>query len=308
MAKKFVIGIDLGGTNLKIGVLDLKHKLFAKEVLSTRNFSRKERLISAIIDSIKTIIKNNGIKKAEVLGVGLGLPGPIDVEHGIVHYLPNIPGWKEVNLKKILEKELNLPVFVDNDAKLMSLAEYKLGRGQGFKNVICLTLGTGIGSGVIIDGRLYRGANNAAGEFGHVPINEEGPRCNCGGIACIEAYIGNNRIIREARRVFKRFVSPEELDTLAKEKNKKAIKIWVKVGERLGIALTGAVNLLNLDAIVIGGGISGAGKLLFDNVRKTINKRAMSVQAKHVKIFKARFGNDAGLVGASILVEEGTKL
>lgn len=299
------MGIDLGGTNLKVALLDLRYKIVDKRVLGTQRFFKKEILIRVIADSINRIIQDNKLKRANILGIGLGLPGPIDVQKGIVHFFPNIPGWKEVNLKDILEKKLKLPVFLDNDANLMSLAEQKLGAARGFKNVVCLTLGTGVGGGIIIDATLYRGSTFASGEIGHLPLNEKGPRCNCGGIACLETYIGNNRIIKEAKKLFGRRVLPEELSRLAKNKNRKAIELWSRIGGHLGVALSGIVNLLNPDVIVIGGGIAGAGKVLLDKIRETILRRAMRVQARHVKVFKAKLGNDAGLIGAAVLVKEG---
>ncbi len=307
MLRKFIIGIDLGGTNLKLAVLDLKYKLIDKEVLSTQRFKKKENLISAICYSVNRIIENNKLRKKDILGIGLGLPGPIDEKAGIVHFFPNIPGWREVNLKSILERKLRLPVFLDNDAKLMTLAEYRLGHARGFKNALCLTLGTGVGGGVIIGGGLYRGANNAAGEMGHVPINEKGPRCNCGGSACLETYIGNNRILNEARKIFKRDISLEELSAKAGRRNKQALNIWLQVARRLGIALAGVVNLRNLDAVIIGGGVANAGPVLFNKLKETLKSQAMSVQAGHVKVFKAKLGSEAGLIGAAIIVKEGLK-
>jgi glucokinase len=304
MAAKFIISVDLGGTNLKVAILDLKYKFIDKEVLSTQRFRKKENLISAICYSVNSIIENNKLRKKDILGLGLGLPGPVDEKAGIVHFFPNIPGWREVNLKNILEKRLRLPVFLDNDAKLMALAEYRLGHAAGFKNALCITLGTGVGGGIIIEGRLYRGENNAAGEIGHVPVNEKGPRCNCGGNACLEAYIGNNRILREARKIFRRDISLEELSALAQRHNKRALNIWLKVARQLGIALAGAVNLLNLDVIVIGGGVANAGPVLFNKVKETLKRQAMSVQAGHVKVFKAKLGSDAGLIGAAIMLND----
>lgn len=305
MAKRFIAAIDLGGTNLKIALLDLKYRIKYKEVLNTQRFTRKEGLISAIVDSVHKILKDNKLNRTNLLGVGLGLPGPIDYERGIVHFFPNIPGWKEVKLKSILEKRLRLPVFVDNDAKVMCLAEHKLGAAKGSTNAICITLGTGVGGGIIINGKLYRGLSNAAGEIGHMPINEKGPKCNCGGHACLESYIGNNRILKEARKIFGRDVTLEKISYLAAKQNRKAKAIWLKVADRLSVTLAGVVNLLNPDCIVIGGGVAGAGKILFDNLGKIISGRAMSVQARHVKIFKAKLGNNAGLIGAAILVKEG---
>ncbi len=301
---KFIIAIDLGGTNLKVGLLDQSCNIRYKAVLSTNSFTRKDNLIAAITDSIQKIIKDKFLKKSDIQGVGLGLPGPIDVRRGIVHFFPNIPGWKEVKLKDILQKRLGLPVHLDNDANLMALAEFYRGAARKAKNAVCLTLGTGVGGGIIIEGRIYRGSTFNAGEIGHIPINEEGPRCNCSGQACIEAYVGNTRILRKARQVFQRNISLEEVSMLAKRKNKRAIKIWQDVGRRLGIVLSGVVNLLNPDVIVIGGGVACAGEALFRNIRQTITKRAMRVQAKHVKVLAAKLGSDAGLIGAALLVRE----
>lgn len=307
MPAKFFIGIDLGGTNLKVGLLNSHYRIIAKEILSTKKFLKKEGLIQAIADSVMDIAIKQGLSKKNISAIGLGLPGPIDTKAGIVHFFPNIPGWREVNLKAILQKKLSVPVFIDNDAKLMCLAEQRRGAAAGFNNVICLTLGTGVGGGIIIDGKLYRGRDNASGEIGHLPINEDGPFCNCGGRACLESYIGNNRILKHAKRLFKRNITLEELSALAKKKNKQALNIWNEVGGHLGVALAGVVNLLNPDCIVIGGGVANAGKLLIDKVKETIAKRAMSVQARGIKVFKAKLGSDAGIIGAAILAIEGTE-
>jgi len=304
MVANFIIAIDLGGTNLKVALLNLKYKIIEKKVIKTGGFIKKKQLISGIVNSVKDIIAEHHLSKSDILGIGLGLPGPIDVERGLVHFFPNIPGWKEVNLKNILIQRLGLPISLDNDANLMCLAEYKLGAAKCFKNAVCLTLGTGVGGGIIIEGKLYRGRGFAAGEIGHIPINENGPSCNCGGRACLEAYIGNNIILREAKKSFGRKISLEELSLLAGKGNKKARAIWSRVAGRLGLALVGIVNLLNPDCIVIGGGVANAGKILFDRVREVITKRAMSIQAKHVKVIKARLGDGAGLIGAAILVKE----
>ena len=173
---------------------------------------------------------------------------------------------------------------------------------------MCLTLGTGVGGGIIINSKLYRGSGNASGEIGHVPLNEKGPRCNCGGTACLESYIGNKRIIKKAKRIFRRHISLEELSFLAKRKNKAAIKIWSEVGRHLGKALVGVVNLLSPDCVVIGGGVAAAGKILFERVKEVIRKQAMTVQSRHVKILSAKLGNDAGLIGAAIMVREGSNI
>ncbi|MDD5108671.1 MAG: ROK family protein [Candidatus Omnitrophica bacterium] len=304
MVKKFIIGIDLGGTNLKCALLDSSLKIKAKNSFSTKSFDNKQKIIYGISDSIDSFIFNQGLSKSAILGIGIGLPGPVDTFKGLVHFLPNITGWKNVELKEILEQKTKLQVVVDNDAKLMALAEYKAGSAAGYMNAICLTLGTGVGAGLIINGDLYRGQDNAAGELGHLPINETGPLCGCGAKACLEAYIGNTSITKEAHKIFGSGTSLEDVSQMAKDNNLKAIKFWYAIGEKLGLALAGVVNLLNLDVIVIGGGVACAGKVLFESVKKTIFSRAMSVQAKRVKILKAKLGINAGIIGAGYMVKE----
>ncbi|MEW6101453.1 MAG: ROK family protein [Candidatus Omnitrophota bacterium] len=307
MKSKYIIGIDLGGTNLKAALCDSDFRILHKQVLSTRKFKSREKLISCIVSCVGAIIEKYGLLRSCVLGIGIGLPGPVDNKRGIVHFLPNIPGFKNVNLKAILQRRMKLPVFVDNDAKLMCLAEQSLGRAAPFENAICITLGTGVGGGLIINGKLYRGSNNASGEIGHMAINEKGPKCNCGGFACLESYVGNNRLMQDAKKGFGRHITLEELSALAKKGNKRALKIWEKAGLRLGLALSNALNLLNPEAIIIGGGVANAGGIIFDTIRKKIKEQAMRVQAKGLRVLKARLGNDAGIIGAAISVKKEIK-
>ncbi|MDD5661112.1 MAG: ROK family protein [Candidatus Omnitrophica bacterium] len=304
MIRRFIIGIDLGGTNLKCALLDNGLKIKAKNSFSTRSFNSKQKLLQGIADFITTFILDQGLKRSEILGVGIGLPGPVDTFKGIVHFLPNIPGWREVNVKKNLDLKTKLPVFIDNDAKLMCLAESNSGAAAGYSNVLCLTLGTGVGGGLIINNSLYRGKDNAAGEFGHVPINETGPLCGCGSKACLEAYIGNNAILKEAHKIFGPDISLEEISKMANNNDLLSVKFWRDVGKKLGLALSGVINLLNLDAVVIGGGVACAGRPLFESVKETILLRSMRVQAKRVRVFKAKLGTDAGVIGAGYLVKE----
>jgi glucokinase len=304
MKKMHIVGIDLAGTNLKIALLDEACRIIHKHTRPTENYREKDLLIQAIVDSVEHSLNQHGIKRSDCIGVGLGLPGPIDHDRGIVHFFPNIPGWKEVHLQKILKAAVSMPVFIDNDANVMALAEFKRGAAKGSRNAVCLTLGTGVGGGLILEGRLYRGTTYAAGEIGHMPINEKGPECNCGGIACLESYVGNRRIMQAVRRSFGREISLEDVSAMAYRGNKKAIALWDSVGVHLGIALVSVVNLLNPDRIVIGGGVANAGRILFDRVTETILARAMLVQAKAVRVVKAKLGNDAGMIGAGLLVKE----
>lgn len=304
---KFIIGVDLGGTNLKIAVLDSNYNIRHKNIFPTKSFRNKKELIEALARAIEKSISSSRLAKRRISGIGVGVPGPLNYNTGTIYFFPNIPGWKNVNLKRILEKRLKLPVFLDNDANLMALAEHKLGAAKGKKYAVCLTLGTGVGGGIISEGKLYRGADNVSGEIGHLPINESGPRCNCRGIACLEAYIGNSRILNEAKKEFGSTITLEKLSQFAGRKNTKALKIWNRAAQRLGTALTAVINLLNPECIVIGGGVANAGKTLFDTVKKTVKQRAMPIQAKRAKIYKAKLGNNAGIIGAAIMVRESQK-
>jgi len=258
-------------------------------------------LVSSLVSNIGDILRRAGLKRGQVAGVGIGVPGPVDSEKGIVRYFPNIKGWKGVPLKSILERKLRLKVSLDNDVNAMTLAEHRFGAGKGAANLVCLTLGTGVGGGIIINGEIYRGSTMCAGEIGHVPINEKGPRCNCNGIACIERYIGNRYVLNRAKKIFGKGITLKRLDKLAIDGNRKASAIWADVGTKLGVALAGVVNLLNPDMIVVGGGVSKAGELILRPLRKEIKRRAMIDQARHVKVVRAKLETDAGIIGASLL-------
>ncbi|MBP7216580.1 MAG: ROK family protein [Candidatus Omnitrophica bacterium] len=307
MAKQYIIGVDLGGTNLKIALCDITFTIKQKAILSTKSFNKKEALISAIAQAITQFLHKSNLAKRYVVGVGLGLPGPVDVNRGLVHFFPNIPGWRNVPLRDMLQKRLGLAVVVDNDANVMALAEFTKGSAVGATNAVCITLGTGVGGGLILDKALYRGSTFAAGEIGHMPLNETGPRCQCSRMACLETYVGNARIEQQAQELFKKKISLEELSQLARQGDARAMAVWRQVGVRLGIALSGVIDLLDPDTIVIGGGVANAGRILFQAVRQTIESRVFPVTGRKVRVCKASLGSDAGMMGAAILAHQGMR-
>jgi glucokinase len=299
----YIIGIDLGATVVKIALFKRGLKrLILKETFFTKGYPSQELLFDKLVNSINRLISSCLIKKSDILGVGIGVPGPVNSQRGLVYYFPNIPGWKNFPLKEKLEQKLGLKVFVENDVKLMALAELKFGQARGVKNCVCLTLGTGVGGALILNGSLFRGSSFVAGEIGHLSIDWNGPNCNCGSRGCLEAFIGNKQILRNARKLFGRDISLEEISRLAKQGNKKAGKIWQDMGFKLGIALSGLVNVFNPEKIVIGGGLANAGSILFKSVRSTVKQRAMRPHSKVVSITKSSLGYNAPLVGASVLV------
>lgn len=318
--KRYVVAVDLGGTNIKIAVVRDEKKILKKITLATKIYRDKNALIDGLSEMCVKLISESGLRKSDILGIGLGAPGLIDSKKGVIHYLVNIKGFREVPVKRLIEKKTGVPVFLDNDVNVMTLGELYYGAGRGAGNMLCITLGTGVGGGIVIDGRLYRGSTLSAGEIGHMPLNEKGPICNCGGFGCMEKYVGNKHIAETAVRKIKggrrtvitklvknnlRKITPEVISMAEKRGDRLAASVWEEIGSHLGVTLAGVINLLNPERIVIGGGVADAGKILFDAIKKTVRQRAMRVPAHCAKIVKAKLGQDAGLIGAAVLVRLG---
>ena len=301
--RQFAIGIDFGATQIKIGMVSPEGKVLSRKVITTpRNVSPRE-FIKAVKREVNHILSDPG-KRGKCVGVGIGVPGLVRFDKGVVLYLVNVKGWKGVPLAALLSREVRLPVWVDNDVNAMALGEFVYGAGRGGKNIICLTLGTGVGGGIILNGEIYRGTSYAAGEIGHVVIQEHGKECACGGKGCLEAYIGNRQIMVLGKG---RYDSPKGISDAARKGDPAAVAIWKEVGTHLGVALSSAINLLNPEKIVIGGGVANAGAFLFNEVRKTVKERAMKGPADSVRIVKAQLGEDAGIVGAAVLAVSGQR-
>ena len=315
--ENFLIGVDLGGTNLKTGLLSMDGNILKKVVTDTGG--GKDIVLEQIVNSIKNIIGNSGKDKSEITGIGIGTPGLVDSEKGIIRGLTNIEGFENVRMKEYVESALDIPTFIDNDVNVMAYGELKCGAGKDAMNIVCLTLGTGVGGGIIIDGRIYRGSSLSAGEIGHIPVNVDGPKCICGGRACLESYIGRDRIIK---RTIEKLTQRKEsiIPKLVEEDLKKitpkiiceaaeagdmlAIEIWRETAQYLATALTGIINVLNPELIVIGGGIANTGKYLFDPLRETIKKRVFQFLAKKTRIVCAQLGEEAGIIGSAMLAKD----
>ena len=314
---KFAIGIDLGGTYTKIALVKRNGAISCRSKLPTEAYGTREELVAAIVSEIRALLKKARLSPKEILGVGIGVPGLVDFKRGLVYSLTNVPGWKNTRLKRMLESILKVPVLVDNDVNVMALGECRFGAGKGAKNLVCITLGTGVGGGIIIDGGLYRGSTFSAGEIGHMPLKEKGSLCGCGSYGCLERYVGNRYIVEEIKAkiraghptIIKKIVdgdlsaiTPEIISKAALKGDRLSIDFWDTIGRRIGVALAGIVNLLNPEKIIIGGGVADAGEPLFRSIRRTVNERALPVPKKAVKILKAKLGNDAGVIGAAALL------
>ncbi|MDD3375754.1 MAG: ROK family protein [Candidatus Omnitrophica bacterium] len=304
--KQFVIGIDIGGTNIKIGLINKKAEILFRLNLKTKTVSKNtNQLVEGLATACLKVISENHLEKNQILGVGIGLPGLVDIKHNIVYSLTNIKGWKNVPLKKIIEKKIGIPVFIDNDVNVIALAEWTYGAGKGAADLICMTLGTGVGGGLILNNAIYRGPGFAAGELGHTPLNEKGKNCNCGGFACMETVVGNQYLEKKAKRFLnQKDITLEQVTALANKGNKKAVLFWEQTAEHISNGLIGVVNTLNPSLILVGGGVAEAYKYIFPVMRQVIKKRAMHIQGRMVRIKKTTLGQDAGIIGSQVLVLE----
>ena len=301
-SKPSAVGIDFGGTSVKIGSLSelLSDRNSKPKTLKTADFNTVDSLVSAMVKEVK-----ESMDKEEIVTVGCGVPGLVDFDNGHIHMLTNVPGWNDVPLKEILQSELNIPVFVDNDANCMAYAEYRYGAARGCSNIVALTLGTGIGGGLIINGQLYRGSKYAAGELGNFSIDYQGPPNVYGLKGALECYMGNKQICEIAEKSFKNTEipeggwTPEKVTHLAEQGNAIAIQIWNQIAEWLASVLASTAWLLNPDAFVIGGGVASAGRFLFDPLKEKIKNQVSEVISEDLKIIPAYFGNESGIIGSS---------
>ncbi len=296
----YAIGIDLGGTFIKSGIVDLKGKILKEH--KTDSFAEKspEKVISQIEKCVKELKK--GFDK-ELAGIGIGAPGI--VQDGVVKYPPNFKSWKTVNLKSEFSKKFKTTVEIDNDANCAGLAELRFGYGKKYKNFIFLTLGTGIGGAIITDGKMYKGEKNGAGEFGMTTINFDGPDCMGGNPGAIEAYIGRNYFLENEKKEIKKLgknIDFDDITKLASKNNKTAKKLYKKYGFYLGVALTNYFNLMDVRTCILSGGISNAYKYFINECNKTIKERALKTLRNECVVLKSGINNDAGVLGAAALI------
>lgn len=312
------IGIDVGGTNVKIALVDGEGKIIYSNSVPTYAQMGYEYTVNNIKQAIRDLMKETNTDAKEIEGIGFDFPGQVDYKTGVVKLAPNIPGWVNVPIAQMIEEEFNIPTRIDNDVRCATLGELKFGAGKGCENFVCITVGTGIGSGLVINGQLVRGAANAAGEIGHIKLQMNGgPICGCGDTGCLEAFASGPSIVAMAQEYLKggkstKFremagadgeITPYIVAKAAEAGDPVAKRIFEIVGTYIGMGLVSVINLLNPEKVIIGGGVAAAGDLLLDPIRKTIKERAMVVAGNSVEIVPAELGNSAGVIGASMLVE-----
>ncbi len=287
---KYTIGVDLGGTNIRAGLV-LNNKIIKKVEVKTEASKGKNVVIKNLVSAISSVM----IK--DVVGIGIGSPGPLDYKKGLIIRTKNVP-FKKVNLKKVLEKKFNVPVFVDNDANCFTLGEALYGSGKKHNCVIGLTVGTGVGGGIVINKKIFHGRMNA-GELGHTSINFNGIKCNCGNIGCLEEYVSARGIMRIAKGL--KAKTSLDVYNLVLKGNKKAIRVFEKMGFYLGVAVANFVNIFDPDIIVVGGKISNAWKFFSKSMKKTVKEKVYV--NKNPIIIKSKLKH-AAILGSASLVKK----
>ncbi|OGS19478.1 MAG: hypothetical protein A2219_03140 [Elusimicrobia bacterium RIFOXYA2_FULL_50_26] len=308
---KIYLGIDLGGTEVKLAVVDAYGNILEHASFQNSFNSVPEEVVAEIVR-----FSRNMKHFSEVSATGVGVAGDIDQQKGVVRFSPNLPRWKNTPLKKLLERELPGIISIDNDANAAAWGAYWLDAKGKVRNLICVTLGTGVGGGIICDGKLYRGATGTAGEIGHIPLNPDGPRCNCGSFGCIERYVGAAHLSSQAKELLKTrkhskiltlsggdpdAITPYILARAAESNDTIAINIWKTAGRQLGIVFAGIINFFNPEMIVLAGGVSKAGKLILDPIKETVRERAFEKPASICKIVISKYTQKLGVVGAAFL-------
>ena len=307
---KYVFGIDVGGTTVKMGFLDLEGNIIDKWEIPTRKENNGEKILPDVADSVNNYLKEKNISKDEVSGIGVGVPGPVD-DDGVIHVAVNL-GWGEFNVNETLEKLTGIKTMTGNDANVAALGEMWKGGGIGCNNMIMVTLGTGVGGGVVIKGKMLAGTTGAGGEIGHIHLKDGETRtCGCGGHGCLEQYASATGIAYTASVMlagWKKETVLTKADTSAKAVfdgvkagDDLCIQIAKAFGEDLGKGLAIVASAVNPDAFVIGGGVSKAGEIIFDFIRPSFEKYVFP-GAKKCKFLLATLGNDAGMYGAAKLV------
>jgi glucokinase len=315
--QEYIIGIDIGGTKLAVVISDREGNIIKKVRRPSLAQRGPEPMVADLIDMVREVMKETGVKAESIIGVGVSCGGPLDSEKGIIYEPPNLPGWDGVPLKQMLESALGIPALVENDANAGALAEYMFGAGRGTRNMIYMTMSTGVGGGIIADGRLIRGATDTAGEVGHMTIVIDGLPCGCGKRGCLEAYASGPSIARRMREALKDVYNNIMLDMVNGDRSKLSSEILleaVKSGDELairllnetafymGLGIANLVNILNPEVVTIGTIAIKAGDLLMEPLRETVKKESMKIPGNKVKVVPSALGDMIGDMAALAII------
>ena len=306
-----VAGVDMGATHLTIIIANFSGQLLAEKEIPLNISDGPELCIEKADAILKEVLKSINSEISELSAIGVGVPGPVVAEAGMVVAPPIMPGWDQFPIRDTLQKRWNCPVSLSNDAELGALGEWASGAGRGELNLAFIKVGTGVGAGILINGQIYRGASGSAGEIGHITVDENGPLCKCGNRGCLEAIASGTAIAQQAQQAAKNgkrtelakirpleSITTQDVMELARKGDLISQQILIRAGGQLGIALAGLVNLFNPNMIVVGGSVPYIGDLFLEPVRDAVKKRSMRAAAKVVKITTALLGKRSVSMGA----------
>ena len=313
--ESLVLGIDIGGTKILTAVVNSQGEVLSRDYRLTPARKGVKAVVRAIVDSANRALTQANMTAAELSAIGIGAPGLSDPEAGILYTSPHLPGWQDVPLRDIVGKELGRKAFMANDANAAALGEFYFGAGRGARNLIYITISTGIGGGVIINGELYTGASGVAGEPGHMTIDDKGPLCRCGNTGCWEMLASGTALAREAKQRIREGaetsilnyagddvekVTGEVIHSAAKEGDSLAKELIAQVSYYLGVGLANLVNIFNPELIIIGGGLSRMGDMLLEPAYKVAEERAFEQAYRAVRFSLPELGDDVGVLGAAV--------
>jgi glucokinase len=287
------LGVDIGGTSVKWVVLE--HDPTPRVVSDGQLATEPERGPGAVIDRIAALARELGSAEGGLQRVGLGMPGPLDLERGRTVFLGNFPGWEDYAVVEPLERELGLPVALINDARAFTLAELELGAGRGCSTLVAITIGTGIGGGVVVDGRLLLHLNGTVGELGHQTLDPEGPPCGCGNNGCLETFSAGPAIARAAD-----MATPELVFEAARAGDRRAADVLARAGKYLGIGIANVAVIVGPERVVVGGGVAAAGELMLEPARRELARRLTVIPPDLIPIVPAELGLRGGAIGAAL--------
>jgi glucokinase len=314
-----VLAIDLGGTKIITAIISNSSQVIAKEYQLTLADEGPQSVIERMFSAIDHILSLRNMNSSQLASISIAAAGAIDSDKGLITSSPNLPGWHDVPLRDIVKEKYGVNTFLINDASAAALGEHRLGAGRGVSNLIYLTVSTGIGGGIIINDKLYSGQCGGAGEIGHMTIDVNGPRCNCGNIGCFEVLASGTAVAKEAIRRIRQGersslieivagkienITAEKVEMAARGGDSLALEVISRVSDYLGIGMVNLVNIFNPEMIIVGGGMSKMGDLLLNPARQVVRERAFQLSAQAVRIVPAQLGENAGVLGAAIFAFE----
>jgi glucokinase len=312
----WVVGIDLGATKVAVGLIGPQSQVVARRRFPTEAASGPGPAIERIAQAVGELAREVPAG-SRIAGVGICTPGPLDHQEGVLIDPPNLPGWHYVPLKQMLSGRLNLPVFVEHDAKAAAVGEYHYGAGRGARNMVYIVVGTGVGAAIIMNGELYRGEHNSAGEVGHITIDPQGERCSCGSVGCVETFVSGPGLARAYRRALAQApaarpaglsdeaITGETVTRLAGQGDLLALQVMDRAGEALGTAVASLAMILDINLYVIGSSVAKCGDLLLNPARRAVPCHAYASVAAHVQVVCCALPDDGPILGCGWLVRRG---